>query len=100
MDTLGIDVGASDSDNMTTFKKMTVDPGAFRYEEVPSRLVSDAEQDQQMPRTGITRGRICAQTRRGRRNGSRPLLAQREGGILELHEEVALSGADGVWVGP
>ena len=34
MDTLGIDVGASDSGNMTTFKKMTVDTGAFAYEEV------------------------------------------------------------------
>ncbi len=31
MDTLGIDVGASDSANMKTFKKMTVDTGVFTY---------------------------------------------------------------------
>jgi len=30
--TLGIDVGVSDSDNMKTFKKMTVDTGVFTYE--------------------------------------------------------------------
>ena len=64
-----------------------------------SRLVSDAEQDQQMPRNGSMRRGICAQTRRGRRDGSRPLLAQSGKGILELHEAGALSGADGVWVG-
>ncbi len=34
MDTLGIDVGASDSDNMKTFKKMTVDTGVFTYAEL------------------------------------------------------------------
>jgi hypothetical protein len=31
MDTLGIDVGASESDNMKTFKKMTLDTKAFTY---------------------------------------------------------------------
>ncbi len=34
MDSLGIDVGASDSDNMKTFKKMTVDTGVFMYAEL------------------------------------------------------------------
>ena len=34
MDSLGIDVGASESDNMQTFKKMTVDTGVFTYDEL------------------------------------------------------------------
>jgi len=34
MDSLGIDVDASDSDNMQTFKKMTVDTGVFTYDEL------------------------------------------------------------------
>ena len=34
MDSLGIDVGASDSDNMRTFKKVTVSTEVFKYEEV------------------------------------------------------------------
>ena len=34
MDTLGIDVGASVSDNMRTFKRMTNETGAFQYDEV------------------------------------------------------------------
>ena len=34
MDTLGIDVDAQESANMTTFKKITVDTGAFEYEEL------------------------------------------------------------------
>ena len=38
MDSLGIDVGASDSDNMQTFKKMTVDTGVFTYAELVVRF--------------------------------------------------------------
>ena len=34
MDSLGIDVGASDSDNMRTFKRVTVSTEVFTYEEV------------------------------------------------------------------
>ena len=34
MDTLGIDVDAQENANMTTFKKITVDTGAFEYEEL------------------------------------------------------------------
>ena len=34
MGTLEIDVGASDSDNTKTFKKMTVDTGVFTYDEL------------------------------------------------------------------
>ncbi len=34
MNSPGIDVGASDSDNMKTFKKMTVDTGVFTYDEL------------------------------------------------------------------
>ena len=34
MDTLGIDVGASVSDNMRTFKRVTVSTEVFTYEEV------------------------------------------------------------------
>ena len=34
MDTLGIDVGASASDNMKTFKKITVDTKEFTYDEL------------------------------------------------------------------
>ena len=34
MNSLGIDVDASDSDNMKTFKKMTVDTGVFTYDEL------------------------------------------------------------------
>ena len=34
MDTLGIDVDASESDNMKTFKKMTLDTKAFTYGEL------------------------------------------------------------------
>ena len=34
MDTLGIDVGASGSDNMKTFKKITVDTKVFTYDEL------------------------------------------------------------------
>ena len=34
MDSLGIDVGASDSDNMRTFKRETVSTEVFKYEEV------------------------------------------------------------------
>ena len=34
MDLLGIDVDALDSDNMKTFKKMTVDIGVFTYDEL------------------------------------------------------------------
>jgi hypothetical protein len=34
MNSLGIDVGASDSDNMTNFKKMTVDTEKFTYDEL------------------------------------------------------------------
>ena len=34
MDSLGIDVDALDSDNMKTFKKMTVDTGVFTYAEL------------------------------------------------------------------
>ncbi len=34
MDSLGIDVDALDSDNMKTFKKMTVDTGEFTYAEL------------------------------------------------------------------
>jgi len=34
MDSLGIDVDALDSDNMKTFKKMTVDTGVFTYDEL------------------------------------------------------------------
>ena len=33
MDTLGIEVGAADSDNMRTFKRVTVDTGVFTYDE-------------------------------------------------------------------
>ena len=33
-DSLGIDVGASDSDNMRTFKRVTVSTEVFKYEEV------------------------------------------------------------------
>ena len=34
MDSLGIDVDASDSDNMRTFKKVTVSTEVFKYDEV------------------------------------------------------------------
>ena len=34
MDSLGIDVGALDSDNMRTFKRVTVSTEVFKYEEV------------------------------------------------------------------
>ena len=34
MDSLGIDVGASDSDNLRTFKKVTVSTEEFTYDEV------------------------------------------------------------------
>ncbi len=34
MDTLGIDVGASVSENTQTFKRMTKETGAFTYDEV------------------------------------------------------------------
>ena len=34
MDSLGIDVDASDSDNMRTFKKVTVSTEEFTYDEV------------------------------------------------------------------
>ena len=33
MDSLGIDVDASDSDNMRTFKRVTVGTEVFKYEE-------------------------------------------------------------------
>jgi hypothetical protein len=36
MDTLGIDVDASESDNMKTLKKMTVDTKVFTYDELVS----------------------------------------------------------------
>jgi hypothetical protein len=34
MNSLGIDVDASDSDNMKNFQKMTVDTGVFTYNEL------------------------------------------------------------------
>ena len=34
MNSLGIDVGASDSDNMKNFEKMTVDTEKFTYDEL------------------------------------------------------------------
>ena len=34
MNSLGIDVDASDSDNMKNFTKMTVDTGVFTYDEL------------------------------------------------------------------
>ena len=39
MDSLGIDVDASDSDNMKTFNKMTVDTGVFTYVELVAEYV-------------------------------------------------------------
>ena len=56
MDTLGIDVDAEASDNMKTFKKITVQHGhkgvhVRRF----SRLVSNAEQAQRLPRNGSLR---------------------------------------------
>ena len=40
MDTLGIDVGALDSANMKTFKRMTMDTKKFTYEEAVVWLVT------------------------------------------------------------
>ena len=61
MDSLGIDVGASESDNMKTFKKMTVDTEVFTYAE--SHLASNTEQAQKLPRNGSMRRGLCVSAR-------------------------------------
>ena len=97
MDTLGIDVDATDGDNLNTFKRMNNETGEFTYGEVRSRMVSDAEQERQMQRLGRMCGGIRATTRRRRRDESRVDVARSTKGILELHETCAPHGAGKVW---
>ena len=100
MDTLGIDVDAEASDNMKTFKKITVDTKEFTYDELVVWF-------QTLSKLSACRGMAaCAEEYAHRivvedeMDLGRYWLKLRKGGVLvELHEEVALSRADGFWVG-
>jgi hypothetical protein len=70
MDTLGIDVDATDGDNLRTFKRMNNETDELTYDEAVVWFEnSDAEQDKQerqMPRLGGMCGGIRATTRHRR----------------------------------
>ena len=99
MDTLGIDVDAEASDNMKTFKKITVDTKEFTYDELVVWF-------QTLSKLSACRGMAaCAEEYAHRivvedeMDLGRYWLKEKEEFWFELHEEVALSRVAGFWVG-